>query len=61
MVHRFVNQQVRFEELAVAFPPEFKETQFVLDALRQRQFRHASQNGQAQRVEVLLIIAEEED
>ena len=61
MVHGFVNQQGRFEALAVAFPPEFKETQFVLDALRQWQFRPASQNGQAQRVEVLLIIPEEED
>jgi hypothetical protein len=59
MVRGFVNQAGRFEQLAVAFPPQFEETQFVLDALRQWQFRPAVQNGQAARVEVLLIIPEE--
>jgi len=59
MVHGFVNQAGRFELLAVAFPPEFEQAQFVLDALRQWQFRPAAQNGQSERVEVVLIIPEE--
>jgi hypothetical protein len=61
MVHGFVNQQGRFERLAVAFPPEFEQAQFVLDALQQWQFRPAVQNGQNERVEVVLIIPEELD
>jgi hypothetical protein len=59
MVHGFVNQAGRFERLAVAFPPEFDQAQFVLDALEQWQFRPAAQNGQNERVEVVLIIPEE--
>jgi hypothetical protein len=59
MVHGFVNQAGRFELLAVAFPPEFEQEEFVLDALRQWQFRPAAQNGQSERVEVVLIIPEE--
>jgi len=59
MVHGFVNQAGRFETLAIAFPPEFAQAQFVLDALEQWQFRPAAQNGQITRVEVLLIIPEE--
>ncbi|HXR40250.1 MAG TPA: hypothetical protein VN776_14215 [Terracidiphilus sp.] len=61
LVHGFVNQAGRFESLTIAFPPEFPEAQFVLDSLRQWQFRPASQDGQTQRVEVLLIIPEERD
>jgi hypothetical protein len=56
MVHGFVNQAGRFEALAVAFPPQFAQTQFVLNSLAQWQFRPATQNGQNVRVEVLLII-----
>jgi hypothetical protein len=59
MVHGFVNQVGRFETLAIAFPPEFAQAQFVLNALEQWQFRPAAQNGQVTRVEVLLIIPEE--
>jgi len=59
MVHGYVNQAGRFERLAVEFPPEFDQTQFVLDALEQWQFRPAAQNGQNERVEVVLIIPEE--
>jgi hypothetical protein len=59
MVHGFVNQAGRFERLAVAFPVEFVQAQFVLDALEQWQFRPAAQNGQNERVEVVLIIPEE--
>jgi hypothetical protein len=61
MVHGFVNQAGRFERLAVAFPPEFDQAQFVLDALQQWQFRPAAQNGQSERVEVVLIIPEQLD
>jgi hypothetical protein len=59
LVHGFVNQKGRFEELAIAFPPAFPQAQFVLEALQQWQFRPAAQNGQIQKVEVLLIIPEE--
>ena len=59
MVHGFVNQAGRFETLAIAFPPEFAQAEFVINALDQWQFRPASQNGQITRVEVLLIIPEE--
>ena len=59
LVHGFVNQAGRFESLALAFPPQFQQAQFVLDALNQWQFRPAAQNGQTERVEVLLIIPEE--
>jgi hypothetical protein len=58
LVHGFVNQVGRFEALGLAFPPEFQQAQFVLDALNQWQFRPAAQNGQTERVEVLLIIPE---
>jgi hypothetical protein len=61
LVHGFVNQSGRFESLACAFPPDFQQAQFVLDALNQWQFRPAEQNGQTKKVEVLLIIPEEEE
>jgi len=56
MIHGFVNQDGRFEGLAVAFPQEFAQAQFVLSSLAQWQFRPATQNGQNVKVEVLLII-----
>ena len=59
MVHGFVNQAGRFEALAVLFPPQFAEAQFVLDELAKWQFRPATQNGQNVVVEVLLIIPDE--
>jgi hypothetical protein len=59
ILHGFVNQAGRFERLAVAFPADFEQAQFVLDALEQWQFRPAAQNGQSTRVEVVLIIPEE--
>jgi hypothetical protein len=61
LVHGFVNRLGRFESLGLAFPPEFRQAQFVLDALAQWEFRPASQNGQTERVEVVLIIPEEEE
>jgi hypothetical protein len=45
----------------VAFPPDFRQAQFVLDALNQWQFRPAAKDGQTLRVEVLLIIPDERD
>jgi hypothetical protein len=59
MVHGFVNQAGRFEELAVLFPPQFAQAQFVLSSLAQWQFRPATQNGKNVKVEVLLIIPDE--
>jgi hypothetical protein len=59
LVHGFVTEAGKFESLGVAFPPDFQQAQFVLDALNQWQFRAAAKNGRAQRVEVLLIIPEE--
>jgi hypothetical protein len=61
MIHGFVSQTGRFEGLAVVFPPAFPQTKFVLDALRQWQFRPAKQNGEMTRLEVVLIIPEQED
>ena len=59
LVHGYVNQSGRFEGLTLAFPPEFQQAKYVLDALTQWQFRPAEQLGQTERVEVLLIIPEE--
>jgi hypothetical protein len=56
MVHGFVNNLGRFEQLAVLFPTELAEAKFLLHALQQWQFRPAMQNGLATPVEVLLII-----
>jgi hypothetical protein len=55
MIHGFVNKDGRFEALTVAFPPDFEQAKFVVDALKQWQFRPATQNGQIATVEVLLI------
>jgi hypothetical protein len=59
LVHGYVNQQGKFESLVLAFPPDFRQAQFVLDALNQWQFRPAAQNGKTEKVEVLLIIPED--
>ena len=61
MVSGFVNQAGRFEAMAIVFPPQFAEAQFVLSTLAQWQFRPATQNGQNVKVEVLLIIPEEQE
>jgi len=59
MIRGFVNESGRFEDLSIVFPQPFSSAQFVLAALQQWQFRPALQNGQAVRVEVLLIVPEE--
>ncbi len=58
MIHGFVNKAGRFEQLAVAFPPEFAQAKFVLDQLAKWEFRPATQGGQNVRVEVVLVIPE---
>ena len=61
MVHGFVTPAGRFEALAIIFPTDYPQSQFILDSLNQWQFRPAVQDGQAARVEVLLIIPDEID
>ena len=61
LVHGFVNRAGRFEALNIVFPPAFPQAAFVLQSLAQWQFRPAAQAGQPIRVEVLLIIPDEED
>jgi len=61
LVHGFVNEAGRFESLHVAFPPDFGQSQFVVGSLQQWQFRPATENGKAAKVEVLLIIPEDVD
>ena len=56
MVHGFVNENGHFEALGVVFPPTVHQTQYLLAGLEQWKFRPAKHNGQAARVEVLLII-----
>jgi hypothetical protein len=59
MIHGFIDASGRFIDLSVAFPPAFPRAQFVIDALKQWQFRPAAQDGQSIKVEVLLIVPEE--
>jgi len=61
LVHGYVDAAGKFENLAVAFPPQFRYAQFMLDALNQWQFRPAVRDGKIELVEVLLIIPEEPD
>lgn len=61
MVHGFVNESGHFETMAVVFPPNFRHSEPVLQALQQWQFRPAKHNGLAAKVEVLLIIPEDVD
>jgi hypothetical protein len=56
MVHGLLNTAGKLEKLALVFPAEFADAKFILDSLRQWQFRPAMQSGQAAAVEVLLII-----
>jgi hypothetical protein len=59
LVHGLINGRGQFEQLSVVFPQQFAQSQFVLSALQQWQFRPATQNGQVTTVEVLLIIPRE--
>lgn len=60
IVHGTLNKAGRFENLTVAFPPQFARRQFILDTLQKWVFRPATQNGQIAAVEVLLVIPEQE-
>jgi hypothetical protein len=59
IVHGFVNLAGRFEHLAIVFPPNFAQAEFLLTTLRRWQFRPALQNKKLAAVEILLIIPEE--
>jgi hypothetical protein len=61
LVHGFIDGDGKFQKLAVVYPEEFPQAQFVLSALQQWQFRPAAQNGKTTAVEVLLIIPEESE
>jgi hypothetical protein len=61
MIHGFVNQAGHFEALNVVFPAGYGQAQYVLQALRQWQFRPAKHDGQIARVEILLIIPQIND
>ncbi len=61
MVHGFVNAAGRFEGLSVVFPPRFSQAQLLLAALQQWQFRPAKHDGKPARVEILLIIPEDQN
>ena len=56
LVHGLLSAAGKLEKLALVFPNEFADTNFILDSLKQWDFRPAMQNGQAAAVEVLLII-----
>lgn len=56
LVHGFVNTEGRFEQLSVAYPPQFSQADFLLRALKKWVFRPAMNEGQPAMVEVLLII-----
>jgi len=58
MVHGYINEKGRFEHLELMIPPHYGQTQQLISALEQWQFRPAKQNGLPTRVEVLLIMPE---
>ena len=47
--------------LVVVYPPAFPQSDFVLQSLAQWQFRPAELNGKPARVEVLLVIPDEDE
>jgi hypothetical protein len=59
VLHGFVNQAGRFESLALVYPTQLAQAEFVLYALQRWQFRPARQNGKAAAVEVVLIVPNE--
>ena len=61
MVHGILNEAGQLVSLAVAFPQQFAQSAFVLQALEKWQFRPALQQGKPTAVEVLLIIPDELD
>lgn len=61
MVHGILNEAGQLESLVVAFPQQYAQAAFVLQALEKWQFRPARQQGRPTAVEVLLIIPDELD
>jgi hypothetical protein len=61
MVHGVLNESGRLEQLAIAYPQGFSHGSFVLNSLRQWQFRPARRQGKPTPVEILLIIPDETD
>jgi hypothetical protein len=61
MIHGFVTVDGRFEALNVVAPQSYAHQELILASLRKWEFRPASQNGQATKVEVLLIIPNMEE
>lgn len=61
MIHGFVNVEGHFEKLAVVFPQQFSQAGFVIRSLDQWRFRPSTLDGQLARVEVLLIIPQQEN
>jgi hypothetical protein len=60
MRFRPVTKRLRPETLAVAFPPRFPQSDFVLKSLRQWEFRPTTRDGNVTAMEMLLIILDEE-
>lgn len=56
LVHGFINSKGNLENLTIEFPPDFSLAKLILKALSKWQFRPATLNGVATKVEVLLII-----
>ena len=56
IVHGVISPQGRFDDLAVAFPPQFSQEAALLDALKKWVFRPAVKNGRPVELEILLII-----
>ncbi|MDR3776761.1 MAG: hypothetical protein P4K97_07680 [Terracidiphilus sp.] len=56
VLHGFVNKAGRFESLALVYPPQFAQTEFVLYTLQRWQFKPARRNRRAAAVEVVLIV-----
>ena len=60
-IRAFLNEAGQLESLVVAFPQQYAQAAFVLQALEKWQFRPARQQGRPTAVEVLLIIPDELD
>lgn len=56
LVHGFISEEGKLEHLSVEFPPNFALAKLILKALTDWQFRPATLNGVATKVEILLII-----
>lgn len=61
MIHGFINENGRFEQMSVVLPPKYHGAQALLAALDLWKFRPAKHNGKPARVEVLLVIPEIQD